>query len=466
MTYTRDLADHVAQLRYDALPPSVVAAAKRVTLDLIGVVFPATNYGPGQVMNDYVRGLGGAPQATVIGTEIRTSTPDAALANGTMAADMEQDDVHPEAGTHPSSVYVPALLAVGERNDVPGSEWIAGLVAAYDLGSRLSIAMDHARQYSRGFHPTAITGTFGAAAGAARLLGLGGDEVNGALGLAGCQAAGLMTWEMEQEHFTKSFQSGVPARNAVVAAELAARGYVGARDTLDGHYNAFDAFSTHRDFPRLVEGLGERYEIEHTGYKFYSCCRNIHATLDVVLELAAEHGFAGADVEHITVWLPETLAPIVDGNTLTTHNLQFIVAAALTDGEVTRAQTTAARRADPELNALAARITLHGDAGLETVFPEHWPARVHVTLRDGRRFEVDRDDPRGNAARPVTDGDIEAKFMQMATQVIPAERAGAIVHCVERLESLASIRELTDLLGVDGSGTGVQAPAGMTASVR
>jgi len=146
-------------------------------------------------------------------------------------------------------------------------------VAAYDVGCRLSIAMENGRQYARGFHPTAVSGTFGAAAGAARLLGLDSTEVNSALGLTGCQASGMLTWEMETEHFTKSFQSGVPARNAVVAAELAARGYVGAADTLDGHYNVFDAFSTHRNFERLVTGLGSSYEIERTGYKFYSCCR-------------------------------------------------------------------------------------------------------------------------------------------------------------------------------------------------
>jgi 2-methylcitrate dehydratase PrpD len=451
MTYTTELSEYVARLSYGTLPEPTVRAAKRVTLDLLGVLFPATKYGPGRVMNEYVRDQGGRSRATVVGTDIRTSTPNAALANGTMAADMEQDDVHPEAGTHPSSVYVPALLAVAEDIDASGQDWITALVASYDVGCRLSIAMDHTRQYDRGFHPTAITGTFGAAAGASRLLGLDADGVNSAIGLAGCQAAGMMTWEMEQEHFTKSFQSGVPARNAVTAAELAARGYVGARETLDGHYNVFDAFSSHRNFERLVEGLGARYEIEHTGFKFYSACRNIHATLDIVLDLIAEHRFLADDVEHIDVWLPDTLAPIVDNNILTTHNLQFIVAAALVDGEITRAQTTAERRADTGLNELAQRISLYSDAELEKVFPEQWPARVALRLRDGRVFEVERDNPRGNTARPVSDDEIETKFRQMATQLIPADRADQIIAVVDRLETLPSIRELTRLLSFQDS---------------
>jgi len=448
MSATGDLASYVSDLTYESLPESTVAAAKRVTLDLLGVVIPAVNYGPGQVLTEYVRSIGGNPTATVVGTDLVTSTANAAMVNGTMAADMEQDDVHPESNLHASSVFVPALLAVAEDNDVSGQEWITALVASYDVGCRLSIAMDNGRQYARGFHPTAVSGIFGATAGASRLLKLDAAGVNSAIGLAGCQAAGMLTWEMEQEHYTKSFQSGVPARNAVVAAELAARGYVGAEDTLDGRYNVFDAFSTHRNFERLVEGLGERYEIEYTGYKFYSVCRFIHSALDVVLELAEEHGFAADDVEGITVWLPETMAPIVDNNFLTTHNLQFAVAVGLHDRVIERAQTTSDRRADPVVNELASRIELLPDADLEKLYPQHWPARVHLRLKDGRDFEVEREDPRGTAGRPVTDQDIENKFMQMVTQVISEEQAREIVKTVDNLETLTSIRDLTALLRV------------------
>jgi aconitate decarboxylase len=446
MSHTSELADFAAGLRYADLPASARAMAKRVTLDLVGVVLPAVHYGPGRIMNDYVRTQGAQARATVIGTDLVTAPALAALANGTMAADMEQDDVHPQAGTHPSSVYVPALLAVAEDVNATGEQWITSLVVAYELGSRLSIAMDHARLYSRGFHPTAITGTFGAAGAVAAMLGLESDGINSAIGLAGCQAAGLMTWEMEQEHFTKSFQSGVPARNAVTAGELAALGYRGALDTLDGKYNAFDAFSTHRDFERLTAGLGESYEIERTGFKFYSACRNIHATLDVVLELLAEHDFGADDVEFIHVWLPETLAPIVDNNVLTTHNLQFVVAVAIFDGEVGRAQTSSERRSAPDVQALASRITLRADSELQKIFPEHWPTRVHLKLKDGRSFEVEREDPRGNAGRPVSDGDIEEKFIRMATQTLPATTVQRVIDCVQTLETLPSMRELTALL--------------------
>jgi 2-methylcitrate dehydratase PrpD len=448
LTYTSDLAEYVATTRYESLPRATVGAAKRVTLDLLGVIFPAAGYGPAGVMNDYVRTLGGNPRASVVGTNIRTSTANAALANGTMAADMEQDDVHPEANLHAGSVFVPALLAVAEDNDVSGPDWITALAVAYDVGCRVSIALDNARQYAHGFHPTAVSGIFGATAGAARLLHLDGAATNSALGLAGCQAAGMLTWEMEQEHFTKSFQSGAPARSAVVAAELAGRGYAGAIDTFDGRYNIFDTFSSHRNFPRLVQGLGTRYEIEYTGFKFYSCCRGIHSTLDIVLELAEEHSLGADDIQEIAVRLPTTIAPIVDNNKLTTHNLQFIVAVALHDRVITREQTTPERRADPVVNKLAERITLRADAELEHRYPGQWAAQVSLRLHDGRRFDVERGDPRGDPGRPVTDADIDAKFLHMATQVIPVDHAEQIAKTVSQIEDLHSIRELTELLTV------------------
>jgi 2-methylcitrate dehydratase PrpD len=450
MSYTDDIAEYVTATRFEALPGPVVTAAKRITLDLLGVIFPAKLYGPATAMNAYVRRTGGAQRATVVATDIRTSAGAAALANGTMAAEMEQDDVH-STGTHPSSVYVPALLGVAEGAGSSGTDWITALVCAYDVGIRLNTAMGLANVYSRGFHPTSVGGSFGATAGAARLLGLDRDAVVSAIGLNGCQAAGLLTWEMEPEHYAKSFQSGMAARNAVTAVELAAGGYIGAPDTLDGRYNVFDTFTTHRNFAPLTDALGERWEILRTTYKFYSCCRAIHTTLDIVLDMVAEHGFTAADVASLTVSLTPDIAPLVDDNVLNTHNLQHVVAAALIDGEVTRAQTTPQRRADPVVADLAKRIELVHDAALAARHPDSGiidPARATVRLHDGREFTDERDSAQGGLTRPVTDEQIEAKFVRMATQVISSARAEEIVSCVRELETLTDIRQLTALLSI------------------
>lgn len=450
MTHTRALARYVADLRLEALPPSVVAAAGRATLDLIGVVFPAGQYQPARLMNDYVRHTGGRPVATVIGTDIRTSPASAALANGTMAAEMEQDDVHPQSGTHPASVYIPAMLGIAKEFDVSGAQWVEALVCAYDVGCRVSMALGFANQYGRGFHATGVSGIFGATAGVSHLLGLDADAVESAFGLAGAQASGLTTYEMEQEHFAKSLQSGAPARNAVVAAELAAMGYRGAPGTLDGKNNIFTAFSTHTDFSGLTADLGRRFEIEHTGYKFYSACRAIHTPLDILLGLMREEGLGPDDVAGIDVWLPTELAPVVDNNALTTHNLRYIMAVAMVDREITRVQISAGRRADPALAELSKRVRLLRDDQLGQKYPRTGmlgPARLELRLADGRVFSEEREGPSGSTALPASDADLERKFLQMTRQVISERRALQIAAVLQRIETVPSMRELTALLG-------------------
>jgi 2-methylcitrate dehydratase PrpD len=446
VTQTTQLANYVSDLSYQHLTPEAVRAAKRLTLDTIGVILPAIHYGPGRIITAYVADLGDRPVASVLGTQIRTSVGNAALANGTMAADMEQDDVHQESNLHAASVFVPAMLGVAEEVGSTGQEWMTALVAAYEVGCRISIAMDNSQQYNRGFHPTAVSGIFGATAGVAKLRGLSGDQVASAFGLAGCQAAGLLTWEQETEHYTKSFQSGVPARAAVTAVDLAARGYVGAPDTLDGPYNIFKAFSQSENYARLTSDLGADYEILKTGYKFYSCCRAMHSTVDVVMDLAAEHGIAAADVDHIDVQLPTTLAPMVDNNTLITHNLQYIVATALTDGRVTREQTSVERYADAQLRQLASRVDLRGSAELQKLFPAHWPSHVRMRLKDGREFDVLREDARGSVTMPVPDERVEEKFFELTSPVLRPDVARQVVKTVNELENVPSIRGLTDLI--------------------
>jgi 2-methylcitrate dehydratase PrpD len=449
MSYTSALAEYTAGTRYEDLPDPVVAAAKQVTLDALGVATGAVRSNPATIVAEYIAQLGGQEQASILGTSLRTNTINAAFVNGVMAGDLELDDVH-SAGTHPSCVYVPALLALAEHHNATGQEWINALVAAYDIGIRLGVAMDMVQTYAHGFQPTPVCGAVASAAAGARMLGQDAERIAWAIGLAGCQASGLMTWTAESEHFTKSFQVGVGARNGVAAAELVARGYRSTPDTLDNpEYNLMKAFTTSRDYESLTKDLGSRYEILYTSFKFYSCCLAIHTTLDIVFDLMREHRFAAADFDRMDVWLPPELRPMVDGRVLSTHNLQHAAAAAMTDGVVTRVQTSDQRRGDPALAALASRITLFDDDGLLGRHPEaglRGPTRVDLRLKDGRRFEVERACARGNPTNPVTDADLEAKFLRLAVPVIGNDRANEVVARVQRLEMQGSMREIIGLL--------------------
>jgi 2-methylcitrate dehydratase PrpD len=452
---TQALARYVANLRSDDLPAVTILAAKRVFLDLVSLVPSGRDHPAGRILLEHVLEQDGGSSATVLGTQEHVSPANAALLTGVFAANTELDDVHPVSNLHAGSVIVPALLALGEHLDATGGELIASLVAAYDVGCRVSNALGPQRQYDRGFHPTAVAGVFGAAAGAAKLFHMDANSIDEVLGLAGCQASGLLTWKMEEAHFAKSWQSGHAARCAVVAAELVAKGFHGPRGSLDGRVNILRAFSDAGISEPLSQGLGEVYEIENTTFKFHSCCLAIHSAIDCLLDLMIRTKADAADLAEIKVWLPFSCVPTVDNNELITHNLQFVMAVAAQAGKVGPQQMTLKRFADPTIRDLASRVRLAGDAGFEEVHPEHWPARVEIMLRDGASAATRRQDPRGSKHLPATDRELEDKARSELHGILRSNSIERLIADVWSLEELVSVRAFVSRFAVpSGSGMG------------
>ncbi|MFH1124656.1 MAG: MmgE/PrpD family protein [Pseudomonadota bacterium] len=443
---TKKLAEYAATVQFDQLPGNVVERAKMVFLDTLGVIIGASKFKTGQIITSFVHSLGGVPEATVIGSDVRTSAVNAALANGTMAHDLELDDIHLASCTHAAAVLVPALLAVAEKAGCSGKDLINALVLAYDIECRISLALDSSLQYARAFHPTSVCGTFGAAAGAAKILGL--DDVRHAycLGLAGSQACGLNAWENEPDHYMKSFQTGVPARNGVTAALLSAIGFKAAPNVLDGKFNIFDAFSGSYSFSALTDQLGESYEIMRTAIKRYACCRYIHASLDAMFEVLKEERLTANQIKEMIVHISETGAPIVDRNELYTHNCQYTLAAAAIYGEVSRKQYSMERRGDPEILSLADRITVIGDKVLEEVYPELWGSIVEIFTVDGRHLTKRVDYAKGSPENPLNDEEISQKFLGLAEDVLGKEKGLAIYEKALNLEAVDNIQEICPLL--------------------
>jgi 2-methylcitrate dehydratase PrpD len=442
---TTELSEYASAASFDALPIKAVDAAKSVTMDLLGVAAGASRNPVAEVMVAYVGRTASADRdrgATIFGAGLSTSPAEAALANGTLAADLELDDVHPTANLHAGSVFVPALFAIGESRGRSGRDWITALAVAYDVGCRVSLALGDVGQTDRGYHPTALSGVFGAAAGAARMLGLDSRQVAETLGLAGAQASGLLTWRTEAAHYTKSFQSGMAARSAVTAAELVEAGYRGPEQSLDGRYNIFQVFTDVGNPELLTAGLGSRFEIEGTGYKFYNCCRAIHAPLEIVYRLMAENGLSESDIAGVDVWLPRDMVPVVDHNELITHDLQYVIAVGIRDGDVGQAQMSEQRRGDPSLVPLIERVTLAPDDELNELHPPHWPARARITLLDGRTFEARLSDPRGNPDDPPTWDELAEKFRRVVSGILSDPDTSRALDVIADLEGLDDLRVL------------------------
>lgn len=305
MSVTQRLAAFAAETATADLPPQVTARALALATDLIGSAIRAANEADStpSVLAMLARlGLEGDGQCTVFGLNRRYGPAAAALLNGTFGHSLDFDDTHADSSLHPSAPVVPAAFAAGEMAGASGADLLAAIVVGFEVCCRLGVALDPTAHYARGFHPTATAGTFGAAAAAGRLLGLDASRMASAFGIAASQASGSLQF-LVNGAWNKRYQVGEAAMKGLMAATLAAEGFHGAADAIDGRHGFLGGYSDGADPARAVAGLGEVWETLRIGVKPYPACRYTHAAVDGLLALAREEGLRAADVEAVTVGL-------------------------------------------------------------------------------------------------------------------------------------------------------------------
>jgi 2-methylcitrate dehydratase PrpD len=435
---TERLATYASELQYDVLSPELVARAKELILDTLGTLLGGSQYPAGQIAARYVAGLGESGACTVAGTLPRVSPAAAAFANATMSHCLELDDNYNPANAHVANVVLPAALCVAEQQCRSGRDLITALVAAYDVEGRVGIALDPVRLYARSFHPSSIDGNFGAAVAAGRMLRLEPPSMVQALGLAGCQASGLLAWVTEPSQLSKAFQIGIAARNGVTAAELARLGFTGPPHILEGKHSLFRAFSGLERDPdeALVDGLGQRFELMRTSLKKYACCRQIHAPLDGLFKIVREHRLGGDDIASISTRVATSMSDIIDNNELPSHNAQYVLAVAAYDGRIEVDQLGGLRIEDPRVKSLSERVRVLGDDKLEERFPEQWSGITTVRTRDGREYTETVYYPTGDPENALSADDVTAKFRALSNGVVSQRRANEIIALVARLDTL------------------------------
>jgi 2-methylcitrate dehydratase PrpD len=421
MTATSDttgrLVAHAGGLDPAALPAEVVEQARIVVADTVGVLLGACRR-PAATLARRAVGATAGP-CTVVGAGRVAAPQVAALVNGLAAHDIELDDFHAASRTHPAAVVVPAALATAEL--VPGATLgtlIAAVVGGYEMTCRLAAAIGPAAQFARGFHPSAVCGTVGAALCAGRVLGLSTAQLRVAVALAAGQAGGLMTVADDPSHMAKSFQTGVAARNGVTAALFARAGYQAAPDVLTGRHDMLHPFGGDAADPtQLIHELGIDYQIRQTSLKLHACCGLTHSAVDALLLLMRDERFGFDDIERIDVELPHGSASVLDGNTLWTHNIQYVLALAAHEGWIGREHFADEWTEHAGIRALADRVGVLGSDSLQRNFPEFKSAIVAVTAR-GALHVLERDAPRGSPAHPLTDYEVRDKFEHLAGEVL------------------------------------------------
>lgn len=438
------LADHLAALRFEDLPPPTVHAAKRLILDTLGVA-RAGSAEPGcaEVAAAVEAAEAGAGRSTVWSDGRRTSAAAAALINGTCAAALDYDSLHFAAVVHPEIVTLPAALALAEREGRSGRDLILAVAAGGDLMCRIALSAGRGSPW----FATSTAGTFGAAAAAGIVLGLDRDRMRHALGLALCQASGTSQAILERT-LAKRLQSAFAARNGVHAAEMARHGITGPAESLEGpagYYAAFEA----GDPAVLLDGLGKRFETASTGIKKYPSCACNHTAIQAASRLVSVNRLEMRDVQTVSVRITPFMNrlvgapydPSVDPQVAAQFSVQYSVAAVLMRRGFRLADITPKRARDPEIGRLARSITVEIDNHADGMLA---PATVRVAAAGQVLEETVRVVP-GSAEAPLTDEEVLAKFrdcLGFGPAAMPEARAEALAEAVTHLEQVDRLDEL------------------------
>jgi 2-methylcitrate dehydratase PrpD len=431
-------------------PPAARAAAARALLDTIGVTLAGAAEPASRIVQRVIED-DGAGSCPVLGTSLRTTAANAALANGTAAHALDYDDMCFVSLAHPSAPLVAAALAAAETAGASGRALLSAYVVGFELEGRLGRAMNP-RHYQRGWHCTSTLGTIGAAAAASRLLGLDAAAAGHALAIAASEASGL------KENFgtmVKPLHAGLAARNGVVAALLAQAGMTASGAAIDGPQGFLAAMDSEQpSLEALAADLGTRWEIVDTGItvKLYPSCAGTHPTLDALLDLRRRHGFAAPDIEAIEVGVDPIVPTILlydrpSSGLEGKFSMPFCAAAAVVRGQVGIDTFDVATLRDPAIVAMQTRVTMRVDDTLDASAPSLTQARVTVRLLDGRVLTASANGARGYPARPASHEELSAKFISCATQTLSASQAAAALDTLREIESIRDIRTLTAQLG-------------------
>lgn len=465
-TIAEKLASWSQQLRYEDLPPSVVHEVKRRVIDSIGCAFGAYASGPARLVREMAAEAAPARAgATVIGSRQRTTPDLAAFANGTMVRYLDYNDTYlSKEPAHPSD-NIPAALAVAEARQRSGRDLITSIVIGYEIQCRLC---DAASLRARGWDHVNY-GNFSVACLAARLLGLSVEQTVHALGIAGVAHNAMRQTRAGTLSEWKACAFANAARNGVFAALLAEKGMSGPSPIFEGVFGFWKLVSGEFSLdPFGGEPLTlnpQPFKILDTYIKFFPVEYHAQSGVDAALKLRAQLprklstcATLVDDIAEINVQTFDACVDIIAGepekwNPTTRetadHSLPYCIAVALMDGEVTLASFDESRLHDPQLRALMQKIKVHRDAECNAQYPEGIPNDIEITLKSGGKLREKVVFPRGHCRNPMTDGEVEAKFRQLATMVLPP---APVEKALQRLWKLEEIEDAGEVLALCAKG--------------
>lgn len=453
MGATEKLASFVVNTNYAGLPPEAIKTAKKQILDTVGVSLFTCKEPIGEIIMEYVKEVAAKPQARVIGYGFKTSSPDVALADGTLAHGLDYDDVG--GYDHPSCTLVSAILPLSEEHNASGQDVIEAFVLGYEVGTRLFSAYTPRVPlpgtgmsiHEKGLHGTGIFGAVAAAASCAKILRLDMHKTIMAMGIAAAQAAGI--WQSAGT-MSKPLMVGNAARIGLVSARLAQKGFTGDDTFIEAPAGFLKAFSGGTEYyvEKVTENLGSSYSIVSPGpgIKVYPCCGGTHSAIDGMLKIVREHHITPEQVESVeSIGMdcnPHLLAlrPSPRTGYEAKFNVPFTAAMALLHGEVTQSQFNEATLFDPGTQEVMKKIK-HTQKISRTE-----PLVVTVKLKNGQSYTATVAKATGHVGNPLTDETVYNKYLQCAAKMLTASNAERSLEMLQNLDKVKNIKQLMDVV--------------------
>ena len=437
---TRQLAQYVVRSRWSDVPQEVRHQAARSFLNWTGCAIRGSVHPAVDSALAAISEISGPAQATVLGRGVRMDMTNAALLNGLSASAYAFDDTHLKSIAHPTAPAAAAMLSLAERRPISGTEFLHGLVLAIEIQCRLSNALAVPPAHCHvGLYMTGITGAAGVAAAVAKVLGLDERRIKWALGIGAAQGSGFRATHA-------SMCSGyVPAhagRNGLLAGLLAAKGFTGTENILEARNGFADVFGAPADLSAVTDRLGEHYECMLVAAKPYPAGVFIHPSIEACLTLARSGKVPAEQVQRAALRV-HSLALGLTGISEPKHaydaqvSVYHWAAAVLVHGAAGLEQATDECVQDPRVISLRRRVEATID---ETLGPDE--AIAVLTLQDGSVRRAHIGPCLGSARRPMSDAQIERKFLQQVEDIVSAPRARQLAEQCWNIASAADVSQI------------------------